>query len=335
MGPPGNDGPIDLDADLAWTGNHSWTSTRFDVATADDLQLRADRGVGLYAGHPPGVLSFGDVVINAFSGIALRSGPGAAFYTAPTSEIYLESEGDMSLNGMGGLMLQSRAVGNTSVVSGRVQVDAESSFRLLIGGIDNLLVIQSGAWQLAGDSGAKGHAIVSQGADEPPDWRDVCEGLASNNSIKTQSATANVVLVGASCTVPAGRILAGSTYVGVIHGVVTRGATATAVQLRVVWNIGVGINRQAGIAVPTAAGQYGFRCDCTFTQFGTGVIALCAANASIIIEGAASEFSSTNDDTTDVNDTTTATDFQVGTSMTAAVSGVVVDITNAYIFKVV
>jgi hypothetical protein len=138
----GTGAPVDLtptqviaivDAEnVAWTGNHSFTSSTFDANIANDLRLGATSGVGFYAGAAatPGAVATGHVMVNATAGFgvlvdttpAAVSSGGAGFVTfSATSDMWMSTTA-------GGIELNTLNAGHpTGVTNGQITLNAQAA----------------------------------------------------------------------------------------------------------------------------------------------------------------------------------------------------------------
>lgn len=136
---------------IAWTGNHSFTSVSHTVTVSGailesavgDIALSSSAGgLGLNAGHTVTSIGNGDVVINASSGIALTTGGTPA----------------------------------TGATIGVIDLNA-TVVRVFTAGVERLEIEADGAWQLAGVTGTSGQVMKSAGNTAPPSWQSNADVL--------------------------------------------------------------------------------------------------------------------------------------------------------------
>ena len=334
-GPPGPAGLTDTARDYAWAGSHYWDSATFRVLTSGGMLFGAAEGIGIFAGHTAAAVSVGDILLNATSGIGIRAGSGAPWVTASTLEIQIESEGDMSLNGMGGLILPSKATPTTAVTTGRVQLDADSGVRIVIAGVEILLMAAGGAWSLAGDGGDIGAVVTNTGPSTPPIWerRAVSNIAPLVTWIATTTPRTLALLTLAPNTVVAGRSF---RFRGQIQ--VARGATNTATIITLQFRVSGVVAYEIAAPLGTANGYTGtaiIEGVLTFHETGTTASYTVGAQGwSSIISAAFTIFLPTPLLTLEV-DTTDSIVLEVRAFMSAATAGVQFTPINSYIERVV
>lgn len=114
--------------------------------------------------------------------ITIKGGQSGATTTSPTG-----SAGDVRVQGgdgktagtpgIGGAVYLIGGTGSTATQSGFVAISTGAS------SVERVRFTSLGAWQLAGSAGSVGQAIISTGANSPPEWRNVVQSLVAGNNI--------------------------------------------------------------------------------------------------------------------------------------------------------
>lgn len=248
-----------VDANIAktWTGVHSFTGashtenvsgavsvtagTDVSIAATDDVLVNASSGLALVAGSgatgfPITTVTPGDIEVLADDGISI---------TAEGAGVVIAAAGASSFaTSVGNLTLSTAAAGSRVIVSGAddvlieavaddvfinsggdTQIASTGVFRINTNAVERLEIETDGAWQLGGDTGSLGGAILSQGSAAPPIWGDRSD-VVTRTTIITSGSSAEQNIV--SHAVTANTWVVGTTYEFYAHCEYVRsGATAT------------------------------------------------------------------------------------------------------------
>lgn len=204
-----------------WTGSHTHTGAAHTVTATADVRVETTAGgVAIGAGHAITNPANTDILLNATGGVVIT-----AHSTTPT----------------------------TGATAGQVALSAEDTVRVLTAGVERLEIEDDGAWQLSGDSGTTGDALLSRGAGAPPVWGEALPGREAMVALTTRTNSTTALAAFANYDVAAGTWGAGTTYVANGTLVIERGATLTAVDVTIEAGSFGAYTDSHDIEVPTSA----------------------------------------------------------------------------------
>ncbi len=328
--------------------------TDVSVAATDDILVNATSGLALVAGSgatgfPITTVTPGDIQVLAADGIAITAegtagvaiaAAGASSFAASVGNLTLSTAAagsrvivsgaddvlieavtdDVFINS--GADTQVTATGSVNLTSGNAFTMACSTiWRVTTNSVERLEIEADGAWQVAGDTGDLGGALLSQGSAAPPIWGDR-DDVVTRTTIIAGGSSAEADIV--SLVVAAGTWVVGTTYEFYAHCEYVRsGAAATShtVTIDAELNgtgIGVNLGVLSGVQNSTTASvlvRGTFTCSATGGG-GTGRAAI-AIDENILVGSTAalSRWAGTNNpslDTTASNTLSITVDFSAG-----------------------
>jgi hypothetical protein len=160
-------------------------------------------------------------------------------------------------------------------------------------------------------------------------------GVDSRDAIISQTNTTNG-LTPVSYNMGPGTARAGTTYEFSVYGTFLRGATATALGLRVEIAVNAAVTHAAQLTVPTTADTYGWHAHGMFTIISIGAAGTFTASIAETMRAptATPLFDQSNDPATTAINTTIARLLAIRCNMTVAVAGTTLTVTGAILKRV-
>jgi hypothetical protein len=317
--------------------NSRWrTATILRVSDGDKGDITVTSGGATWT-IDNGVVSLAkmaDLAQSRIIGRAEGAGTGVPTALTPTQVVAIIDGENATWTGTHSFTGASHTVN----VSGDVAVTAGGIFRLTTNGTERLEVESDGAWQLGGDTGDLGAAILSQGSAAPPIWANRGDVVTRTTIIAAGSfAEANIV----SLVVAAGTWVVGTTYEFYAHCEYVRsGAAASSHTVTIDAELnGTGMGITLGVlsgtqnsATASVLVHGTFTCSATGAG-GTGRAAI-AIDENILVGSTAamSRWAGTSSPTLD---TTASNTLSITVDFSAGVSGVSFVCQRAWIRRVV
>jgi hypothetical protein len=297
---------VDANINKTWTGVHSHTGTSHTINVTGAVLVDADATSRL-------TTSVGDMTLST---------------TAAAGLVTVQSRGGTSTSGAEVRLGQDVNIESSNIV----RISTGSSLT------ERVEFEADGAWQLGGDQGDLGSAMLSQGASSPPIWGDRSDVVTRTTIISAgSSAEANIV----SHTVDAGTWVVGTTYDFYTHCEYVRsGAAATSHTVTIDAELnGTGVGITLGVVSGTQNSLTAsvivrgtFTCSATGGS-GTGRAAI--AIDENILAGSTSALSKWAGTSSPTLDTTASNTLSITVDFSAGVSGVSFVCQRAWIRRVV
>lgn len=298
---------VDANINKTWTGVHSHTGTSHTINVTGAVAIDAD----------------------ATSHVATSVGDMTLSTTAAAGLVTVQSRGGTSTSGAEVRLGQD------------VNVESSNIVRISTGNplTERVEFEADGAWQLGGDQGDLGSAMLSQGASSPPIWGDRSDVVTRTTIISGGSSAEQDIV---SHTVTAGTWVVGTTYEFYAHCEYVRsGAAATShmVTIDAELNGSTGLGLNLGVtsgtqnSVTATVLFYGtFTCSATGGS-GTGRAAV-AIDENIIV-GSTAALSKWAGTSSPVLDTTASNTLSITVDFSAGIAGVSFVCQRAWIRRVV
>jgi len=297
---------VDANINKTWTGVHSFTGASHTVNVTGAVAVDADATSHL-------TTSVGNLTLSTTAAAGLVTVQSRGGPTTSGAEVRLGQ--DVNIEGSGVVRISTG-----STPTERLEIEAD------------------GAWQLAGDTGSLGSALLSQGSSATPVWGDRGDVVTRTTIIAAgSSAEANIV----SLVVAAGTWVVGTTYEFYAHCEYVRsGAAASSHTVTIDAELnGTGIGTTLGVVSGTQNSitasvlvRGTFTCSATGGS-GTGRAAI-AIDENILVGSTAalSRWAGTSSPTLD---TTASNTLSITVDFSAGVSGVSFVCQRAWIRRVV
>lgn len=173
-----------------YVGAHAGT-----LADGNDFVVNASGGIGLFAapaaatvggvsvpitgitGNDIRAFADGDIALVANGGIGVFAGINVAnvqngeFEVHTSGNVEVNAAAEVHLRGPGGIALDTTASPAATVANGRINLIAADLIYYETNAVERWRLQSTGAWSLAGDEGAAGEVLTSNGAGTPPTWQ--------------------------------------------------------------------------------------------------------------------------------------------------------------------
>lgn len=307
-----------VDANIAktWTGVHSFTGASHDIDVTGAVTIDADAASNF-------TTSVGNLTLST-------AAAGSRVIVSGADDVLIEAVADDVFINSGGL---------TAMTSGDTfTIASVGLFRITTNSVERIEIEPDGAWQLGGDTGTLGGAILSQGSAAPPIWADRSDVFTRTTIIAGGgSAEADIV----SLVVAAGTWVVGTTYEFYAHCEYVRsGAAASSHTVTIDAELngsGIGINLAvvSGVqnnATATVLVNGTFTCSATGGG-GTGRAAV-AIDENILV-GSTAALSKWPGTSSPALDTTASNTLSITVDFSAGVAGASFVCQRAWIRRVV